>query len=119
MLGAGDAFMGGLITGRLEGKSWRDACAMANACGAFAVSRHACAPAYPSRLELDHFIAQGSLISDYVTIRRWNNCIGPPRDKDSGLKSSPLPLITVANLKNCAQTAQRFPPSSKYVQTPS
>ena len=60
VLGAGDAFMGGLITGRLEGKSWRDACAMANACGAFAVSRHACAPAYPSRLELDHFLAQGS-----------------------------------------------------------
>ena len=60
VLGAGDAFMGGLVTGRLEGKSWYDAGRMANACGAFAVSRHACAPAYPSRVELDQFMAQGS-----------------------------------------------------------
>lgn len=60
VLGAGDAFMGGLVTGRLEGRSWYDAGRMANACGAFAVSRHACAPAYPSRVELDHFMAQGS-----------------------------------------------------------
>ncbi len=60
VLGAGDAFMGGLVTGRLEGKSWHDACRMANACGAFAVSRHACAPSYPSRDELDHFLKNGS-----------------------------------------------------------
>ena len=60
VLGAGDAFMGGLVTGRLEGKGWHDAGRMANACGAFAVSRHACAPAYPSRIELDRFMAEGS-----------------------------------------------------------
>ena len=60
VLGAGDAFMGGLVTGRLEGKDWYDAGRMANACGAFAVSRHACAPAYPSRIELDRFMAEGS-----------------------------------------------------------
>jgi len=60
VLGAGDAFMGGLVTGRLEGKSWYEAARMANACGAFAVSRHACAPSYPSRVELDQFMAQGS-----------------------------------------------------------
>lgn len=60
VLGAGDAFMGGLVTGRLEGRSWYDAGRMANACGAFAVSRHACAPSYPSREELDRFMARGS-----------------------------------------------------------
>ena len=60
VLGAGDAFMGGLVTGRTEGKDWAEACRMANACGAFAVSRHACAPAYPSRVELETFLAEGS-----------------------------------------------------------
>lgn len=60
VLGAGDAFMGGLVTGRMEGHSWGAACRMANACGAFAVSRHACAPSYPSRIELDQFLDQGS-----------------------------------------------------------
>ena len=60
VLGAGDAFMGGLVTGRMEGRSWQEACTFANACGAFAVSRHACAPSYPSRVELEHFLANGS-----------------------------------------------------------
>ncbi|MEM9853673.1 MAG: 5-dehydro-2-deoxygluconokinase [Pseudomonadota bacterium] len=60
VLGAGDAFMGGLLTGFLEGRGWEEACQFANACGAFAVSRHACAPAYPSRAELDHFLTTGS-----------------------------------------------------------
>ncbi|HCI00035.1 MAG TPA: 5-dehydro-2-deoxygluconokinase, partial [Alphaproteobacteria bacterium] len=32
----------------------------ANACGAFAVSRHACAPSYPSEEEMQTFIAHGS-----------------------------------------------------------
>ena len=60
VLGAGDAFMGGLVTGRMEERTWAESCRMANACGAFAVSRHACAPSYPSRVELDTFLAKGS-----------------------------------------------------------
>ncbi|MEM9523814.1 MAG: 5-dehydro-2-deoxygluconokinase [Pseudomonadota bacterium] len=60
VLGAGDAFMGGLVTGRIENRNWYEAARMANACGAFAVSRHACAPAYPSRVELDRFMIEGS-----------------------------------------------------------
>ena len=60
VLGAGDAFMGGLVTGRMEGRDWQEACRMANACGAFAASRHACAPSYPSRIELDTFLNSGS-----------------------------------------------------------
>ncbi|MEM1342356.1 MAG: 5-dehydro-2-deoxygluconokinase, partial [Pseudomonadota bacterium] len=60
VLGAGDAFMGGLVTGYLEGRGWYEAARMANACGAFAVSRHACAPSYPSRAELDHLMEHGS-----------------------------------------------------------
>ena len=35
-------------------------CAYANACGALVVSRHGCAPAMPSWIELQHFLAHGS-----------------------------------------------------------
>jgi len=34
VLGAGDAFMAGLLKGWLTGASWREAARMANACGA-------------------------------------------------------------------------------------
>lgn len=60
VLGAGDAFMGGLLRGYLRGEDWHTACRYANACGAFAVSRHACAPSYPSEEEMQTFIAHGS-----------------------------------------------------------
>ena len=59
VLGAGDGFMAGLLSGWLEGADWVTALTRANACGALAVSRHGCAPAYPSRVELEHFLANG------------------------------------------------------------
>ena len=60
MLGAGDGFMGGLLRGWLREEPWQRAAAFANACGAFAVSRHGCAPSYPSWTELAHFLEHGS-----------------------------------------------------------
>ena len=60
VLGAGDGFMAGLMTGWVSGKSWFDAGRMANACGALVVSRHGCAPAMPSRIELDDFLARAT-----------------------------------------------------------
>lgn len=60
VLGAGDAFMSGLLRGWLGGEDWPTSCAYANACGAFAVSRHGCAPAVPSWQELEYFLAHGS-----------------------------------------------------------
>jgi 5-dehydro-2-deoxygluconokinase len=59
VLGAGDGFMSGLLKGWLEDESWPRALTYANACGAFAVSRHGCAPAYPSWQELQFFLACG------------------------------------------------------------
>lgn len=59
VLGAGDGFMAGLLSGWLEQADWPTALTRANACGALAVSRHGCAPAYPSRAELDHFLEHG------------------------------------------------------------
>ena len=54
VLGAGDAFMSGFLSGWLEDATDERCCQLANACGALVVSRHACAPAMPTRAELDY-----------------------------------------------------------------
>ena len=59
VLGAGDGFMSGLLKGWLDGEDWPTALKYANACGAFAVSRHGCTPAYPSWEELQFFFQRG------------------------------------------------------------
>jgi len=59
VLGAGDGFMSGLLKGWLDGATWPVALTYANACGAFAVSRHGCTPAYPSWEELQFFLGRG------------------------------------------------------------
>ncbi len=59
VLGAGDGFMSGLLRGWLRDEGWQAALTYANACGAFAVSRHGCAPAYPTWEELDFFLERG------------------------------------------------------------
>jgi 5-dehydro-2-deoxygluconokinase len=43
VLGAGDAFAGGLIYGLLKGWDWYKTTRMGNACGAIVVTRHGCA----------------------------------------------------------------------------
>ena len=60
VLGAGDAFMAGLLRGWVRNEPLADALRYANACGALVVSRHGCAPAMPSWTELSHFLVQGS-----------------------------------------------------------
>ncbi|MGB0208224.1 MAG: bifunctional 5-dehydro-2-deoxygluconokinase/5-dehydro-2-deoxyphosphogluconate aldolase [Candidatus Puniceispirillaceae bacterium] len=70
VLGAGDGFMSGLLKGWLDGEDWPTALKYANACGAFAVSRHGCTPAYPSWAELcfffDYKIKRPDLRNDAV-----------------------------------------------------
>ncbi len=60
ILGAGDAFMSGFLRGYLRDLPIEECCKYANACGAFAVSRHGCAPAVPSWTELSYFFEHGS-----------------------------------------------------------
>ncbi len=60
VLGAGDAFMSGFLRGYLRDLPLEESWKYANACGAFAVSRHGCAPAVPSWTELQDFFAKGS-----------------------------------------------------------
>ncbi|MDL4862129.1 5-dehydro-2-deoxygluconokinase [Halomonas elongata] len=58
VLGAGDAFMSGLLRGWLRGESWETSASYANACGALVVSRHGCAPAMPTEEELFDYLSR-------------------------------------------------------------
>lgn len=60
VLGAGDAFMAGFLSGWLRDQSIADCCRIANACGAIVVSRHGCSPAMATTIELKHFLEHGS-----------------------------------------------------------
>ena len=69
VLGAGDGFFSGLLKGWLDcvdadNIDWPIALKYANACGAFAVSRHGCTPAYPSLTELEFFLKRGVVQKD-------------------------------------------------------
>ena len=61
VLGAGDAFMAGFLSGWLRGEDVEQCCRLANACGAIVVSRHGCAPAMPSKVELESFLSRSDL----------------------------------------------------------
>lgn len=69
VLGAGDGFFSGLLKGwmlsdSIDNVDWPLALKYANACGAFAVSRHGCTPAYPSVEELEFFLERGVVQKD-------------------------------------------------------
>jgi 5-dehydro-2-deoxygluconokinase len=61
VLGAGDAFMAGFLSGWLRDETVGQCCRLANACGAIVVSRHGCAPAMPSNIELENFLGRSDL----------------------------------------------------------
>ena len=62
VLGAGDAFSAGFLSGWVRGEDYDRCTRYANACGALVVSRHGCAPAMPTRVELDYYIAHSAEI---------------------------------------------------------
>jgi 5-dehydro-2-deoxygluconokinase len=63
VLGAGDAFAAGFLSGWLTGENVARCCEIANLCGALVVSRHGCAPAMPTRAEIDYLLsAEGPVI---------------------------------------------------------
>ena len=62
VLGAGDAFSAGFLSGWVHGDDYDACCRYANACGALVVSRHGCAPAMPTRIELDYYLANAAKI---------------------------------------------------------
>jgi 5-dehydro-2-deoxygluconokinase len=62
VLGAGDAFSAGFLSGWVKGEDYDASARYANACGALVVSRHGCAPAMPTRIELDYYLANATAI---------------------------------------------------------
>ncbi|NIC07769.1 bifunctional 5-dehydro-2-deoxygluconokinase/5-dehydro-2-deoxyphosphogluconate aldolase [Billgrantia bachuensis] len=63
VLGAGDAFMSGLLRGWLYDEDWATSATYANACGALVVSRHGCAPAMPTEEELFDYLARRDAVA--------------------------------------------------------
>lgn len=61
VLGAGDAFMAGFLSGWLRDAPLERCCELGNACGAIVVSRHGCAPAMPTAPELEAFLSRDDL----------------------------------------------------------
>ncbi len=57
VLGAGDAFAAGFISGWIRDASHEESLTRANAAGALVVSRHGCTPAMPSLEELEWYLA--------------------------------------------------------------
>jgi 5-dehydro-2-deoxygluconokinase len=59
--GAGDAFMGGFVTGLAAGLPLRDCVARGSAAAAITVTRVGCAPAIPTSTELDDFMRRHAM----------------------------------------------------------
>ncbi|GFE82854.1 5-dehydro-2-deoxygluconokinase [Steroidobacter agaridevorans] len=62
VLGAGDAFLSGFLSGWLRGRPLAECARLGNACGALVVSRHGCTPAMPSALELQEFLRRAASV---------------------------------------------------------
>jgi 5-dehydro-2-deoxygluconokinase len=60
VLGAGDAFLSGYLSGWIEGQPAAHCGRRGNAAGAIVVTRHGCTPAMPTRAELDEFLARAA-----------------------------------------------------------
>jgi 5-dehydro-2-deoxygluconokinase len=61
VLGAGDAFLAGFLSGYLRGEPDLVSAQRGNACVAVAVSRLLCSPEFPTALELEHLLSHGSI----------------------------------------------------------
>jgi 5-dehydro-2-deoxygluconokinase len=85
ILGAGDGFAAGFLSGWLRGLPLEECARRANACGALVVSRHGCAPAMPSKEELELFLAR----SDWPFRLRDSVLLNDVHRKTTGRKSWP------------------------------
>jgi 5-dehydro-2-deoxygluconokinase len=86
VVGAGDAFSAGFLSGWLRGEDYDACCRYANACGALVVSRHGCAPAMPTRIELDYYLEHAAEIprpDQDATLTRLHRVTAPraPREE--------------------------------------
>jgi 5-dehydro-2-deoxygluconokinase len=88
VLGAGDAFSAGFLSGWVKGEDYGACTRYANASGALVVSRHGCAPAMPTRVELDHYLANAERIprpDRDVELTRLHRVTAPRTKRDEVL----------------------------------
>jgi len=85
ILGAGDGFAAGFLSGWLKGKPLEECARRANACGALVVSRHGCAPAMPSGAELELFLSR----SDWPFRLRESKLLEEVHRKTTGRRAWP------------------------------
>jgi 5-dehydro-2-deoxygluconokinase len=85
ILGAGDGFAAGFLSGWLKELPLEECARRANACGALVVSRHGCAPAMPSREELELFLSR----SDWPHRLRESRPLEDLHRKTTSLRRSP------------------------------
>ncbi|MFH1739208.1 MAG: 5-dehydro-2-deoxygluconokinase [bacterium] len=72
-VGAGDAFMSGFLYSWLRGKELEACAQTGNAAGAIVVTRHGCAPAMPSEIELNYFMRTKQIDSTLDTLHATMN----------------------------------------------
>ncbi|WP_107312330.1 bifunctional 5-dehydro-2-deoxygluconokinase/5-dehydro-2-deoxyphosphogluconate aldolase [Burkholderia metallica] len=84
VLGAGDAFLSGLLSGLLRGRDWAESTRIANACGAIVVSRHACSAAMPTPAELAHWFdgSRNPMVDADHTLAHLHRVTVPRREWD-------------------------------------
>ncbi len=85
VLGAGDAFSAGFLSGWVRGEDYGACTRYANACGALVVSRHGCAPAMPTREELDYYLENADRIprpDQDATLNRLHRVTAPRIARD-------------------------------------
>ncbi|WP_018151625.1 bifunctional 5-dehydro-2-deoxygluconokinase/5-dehydro-2-deoxyphosphogluconate aldolase [Leeia oryzae] len=86
VLGAGDAFISGFLSGWIRGEDYDTCCRYANACGALVVSRHGCAPAMPTPVELQYFLQQQpAKPAEDATLNRLHRVTVPRAKRDEVL----------------------------------
>ena len=81
VLGAGDAFLAGFLSGWLRGEDYDVCCRRGNGSGALVVSRHACAPAMPTEAELDYFLDHCATLTEpaHDATLNWLHHVTPKR----------------------------------------
>lgn len=113
VLGAGDGFLAGFLRGWLRDEGWEKAAAYANGCGALVVSRHACAPAMPSMIELDALLRKDAsfrLVHDDLEFDHLH--------RTTAGKTLPSPVLALAfdHRKQFADLAARFGAGRKEIE---
>ena len=89
ILGAGDGFAAGFLSGWLRGMPLEECARRANACGALVVSRHGCAPAMPSGAELELFLSR----TDWPFRLRESPLLDEIHRKTTGRRAWPEVLV--------------------------